>query len=349
MRYISAILGEYPAEFRPRRVESLGMAGGMSGAEFWRIDAPAGTLALRRWPHEHPTPERLRFIHGVLDHAAARGVTFVAAPIRTTRGESFIDRGGELWELARWMPGAADYERSPSHEKLLAAIKSLALFHQATSDFPIAATLRVARAPAIGRHLTRLTELLSGGVQSLSQAISNYTWPELVPLARRFLERLPHHLPRAIRRLEPFENVSFNLQPVLRDIWHDHVLFTGNDVTGIIDYGAVDIDTPVTDIARLLGSLAGDDESGFRVGLAAYVEVRPLAGYEQHAVAALDASGTILAGCNWLRWIYVERREFPNRAQVVERFRRIVARCENAAASIETPHTGRSPQGEQGP
>lgn len=116
------------------------------------------------------------------------------------------------------------------------------------------------------------------------------------------------------------------MQPCLRDIWHDHVLFTGEEVTGMIDYGGMDIDTPATDIARLLGSLVADDEAGWSTGLTAYADVRPLSSDEILAAKALDTSGTILAGCNWLRWIYVDGRSFEDRAQVAGRFRRIVER-----------------------
>jgi homoserine kinase type II len=130
------------------------------------------------------------------------------------------------------------------------------------------------------------------------------------------------------------------LQPCIRDIWHDHVLFTGSRVTGLIDFGAVAIDTPATDIARLLGSLADVTPLPFREGpgegsnepnvwhegLTAYSAIRPLSEKESLAVTALDAAGPILAGCNWIRWIYSDRREFENRGQIYERFRRIVSR-----------------------
>src|SRR5205823_635723 len=145
-------------------------------------------------------------------------------------------------------------------------------------------------------------------------------WPELTPLARRFLGLAPKCLPRAIQSIMPLATASFNLQPCLRDIWHDHVLFTGDAVTGLIDYGAIDFDTPATDIARLLGSLVEDDASGWNDGLAAYRTVRLLTDVEELAAKALNVSGPIVAGCNWLRWIYIDRRQFENRQQIIERF-----------------------------
>ena len=67
-----------------------------------------------------------------------------------------------------------------------------------------------------------------------------------------------------------YADASFALQPCLVDVWHDHVLFTGEEVTGVVDYAAMRLDVPHADLARLLGSLVEDDEAGWRAGLEAY-------------------------------------------------------------------------------
>src|SRR4051812_40610153 len=109
MRDLLAVVQKYPADCKPTSTEPLGSAGGMSGAQFWRMQTARGMLVLRRWPQEHPTPERLRFIHDVLFHVATRGVKFLAVPIRMQTGVSFVSEGDFLWELAPWLPGRADY------------------------------------------------------------------------------------------------------------------------------------------------------------------------------------------------------------------------------------------------
>jgi homoserine kinase type II len=326
MTEIHPLLSRYPADCQPSHIEPLGSAGGMSGAQFWRLTAPKGFLALRRWPVEHPSPERLQFIHALLTHAIRGGVSCLPLPIANRNGQTFAEHAGHLWELAPWLSGTADYERSPSTEKLRAALRALARFHVATADFPQRLSNKSEPAPI--RHLSRLRQLEHGGIDQLMNAIRDTTWPELAPLARRFVAALPCVVPRAIAQLEPLPAASLPLQPCVRDIWHDHVLYTGNEVTGLIDFGAVDIDTPATDIARLLGSLAGDDATDWQAGLAAYSAIRPLTHQETLAVFALDASGTILAGCNWIRWLHTERRQFENPGHIVARFRAIVARIE---------------------
>jgi Ser/Thr protein kinase RdoA (MazF antagonist) len=304
----------------------------MSGAQFWRMQSARGTLVLRRWPAEHPAPERLQFVHEVLFHAARNEIDFLAVPVRAKANISFISDAGHLWELAPWMPGVASYASSPTTEKLRAVMMALAKFHAAVADFPRTGSQHFARvAPAISRRLDQLSQIAEGGHSVLAKTINERVWPDLAPLARRFLATAPACLPSVIRVITPFAKTSFTLQPCLRDIWHDHVLFTGDVVTGIIDYGAIDFDTPATDIARLLGSLVDDDPVGWNEGLAAYRTVRPLTDDEEFAARALNVSGPIVAGYNWLRWIYIDGREFENQGQIVERFQRIVAVCESRA------------------
>jgi Ser/Thr protein kinase RdoA (MazF antagonist) len=335
LHQIQQIVRQYPAEFQPTMIEPLGSSGGMSGAQFWRIESASGALVLRRWPSEHPSAEQLRFIHDVLYHAARHGISFLAVPIRTVAGESFTFADGHLWELSPWLKGAADYERSPNPQKLAAAMKALAQFHLAVRDFLVPGSGNLTSSPsAISRRLSRLRQLSVRGTGELAEVINLQIWPELAPLARRFLATLPRILPRAIGQLKPLSEIPLSVQPCIRDIWHDHVLFTGNEVTGIIDFGAMQFDTPATDVARLLGSLVGDDEVEWRAGVNAYSEIRPLIADEQRAAKALDTSSTILAGCNWIRWICCDGRQFEDRARIVERFRQIVARCEFASSSI---------------
>jgi Ser/Thr protein kinase RdoA (MazF antagonist) len=326
---ISRILKNYPTDCQPTAVEALGSAGGLSGARFWRIVAPRGALVLRCWPIEHPTPAGLGFIHAVLRHVAGRGVDFLPIPLPTTNGDSFVRVAGRLWELAPWLAGSADYEHNPSVEKLRAAMQALAKFHLATDDF--ASGPRQGIPPAVSHRLKRLVELQNGGVESLVSAISSRTLPELAPLAVEFARALPRTVSAALSRLAPFEQSPFPLQPCIRDVWHDHVLFDGDRVTGLVDFGALQVDTPATDVARLLGSLAGDDAQAWRQGLEAYCSIHSLTDQELEAVPALDAAGTILAGCNWIRWIYIDQRRFDNQAQITERFAKLLGRVQHVS------------------
>src|SRR5690606_24026800 len=97
-----AVLGAYPRECRPARAIALGGGGGFSGAMLWRLETPAGQLCLRCWPPEHPSVERLQFIHAVLWHVRQEGFTLAPVPIETRNRTGFVEQHGRLWELCPW-------------------------------------------------------------------------------------------------------------------------------------------------------------------------------------------------------------------------------------------------------
>lgn len=318
------VLNHFPVDVRPRQVDSLGSAGGLSGARFWRFATGRGELVLRRWPQEHPPPDRLQFIHAVLRHAAEGSLSFLPVPLATTAGESFVEHAGHLWELTPWLPGVADFPQVPSDARRDAAMTALARFHVATEDFAQGGVPQPA--PTVVERRQRLEGLFREEATSMRSQFEDDASPTIAPIARRFLALATEQLPAVIRLLEPHVERPFALQPAIRDVWHDHVLFTGDQVTGLIDFGAMRIDTPVADVARLLGSLAGDDTRMWEGGIAAYEQVRSLSPDERSAVVALDVAGTLLGGCNWVRWVFLERRRFERTEVVRGRLQALLAR-----------------------
>jgi homoserine kinase type II len=104
------------------------------------------------------------------------------------------------------------------------------------------------------------------------------------------------------------------------------LLFEGDRLTGLIDYGAVKIDHVAVDLARLLGSLVPNDTAGWQVGLRAYRRHAPLDAEEEALAQALDETGTVVGVANWLRWLYEEKRSFADRSAVARRLAELVDR-----------------------
>ncbi len=114
------------------------------------------------------------------------------------------------------------------------------------------------------------------------------------------------------------------LQPCLCDVWHDHVLFEGAAVSGIVDYGSVKMDHVAVDLARLLGSLS----DGGRELLDAYDRVRPLSSEERELIAVLEETGTIIGAANWLRWLYRDGTRYDDLDGVAQRLGSLVTRLQ---------------------
>jgi len=355
------ILDRYAAAVQPLGpVEPLGSAGGFSGAQFWRWTSALGPLGLRRWPREHPSPARLRWIHALALHVSRGGFPRVPLPLATRDGETFVTHGGHLWELAPWLPGQAEeWPRShrpwlaaeeqpvattqppamggpstsplPFGPRVSAALRALAQFHLAAATMPGGTS--AGAAPSATERLERLRALRCGGRARLATQVREREaqWPELAQRAESLFARFDAAAPVVEPQLERAAARTLPLQPCLRDIWSAHVLYGRDEVTGIVDLGAARIDQVATDVARLTGSLVGDDPRGWEQAIAAYTELRLLSGDELHLAAALDAAAVLMSGISWIEWVFAEGRTFADAAAVLRRVDENLARLAHLA------------------
>jgi Ser/Thr protein kinase RdoA (MazF antagonist) len=302
----------------------LGNHGGFSGARLWHIDGPTGPLCLRAWPAGF-SPERLLFIQLGMNCARNAGLAFVPrtfAPLQRTFRNEYA---GRLWELQEWLPGEADYHRRPSPAKLRAACAALAQLH---ACWPSSDRFDAGPYPAVRRRLEAVREwreLVRSGWRPLAQAAADDPARLAAEQAQQILPSRIDAIPDLLKR---WNTRIWPLQPCLCDVWHDHVLFDGDHLTGIVDYGAMKIDHPAVDVARLLGSLVEDDPEGWATGLAAYRGVRPFTAEEEELARALDLSGTVVGASAWLRWLYHDGKGFADRVAAARRLEVLVKRIE---------------------
>jgi Ser/Thr protein kinase RdoA (MazF antagonist) len=149
--------------------------------------------------------------------------------------------------------------------------------------------------------------------------------------ARTFLEHFPVLAPRVSDVLQHACRHLVSLQPCIRDVWHDHVLYLGDQVTGLIDFGSLRDDHFACDIARLLGSLVRDDQSGWLAGTTAYAQLCPLSAVDRQLITAYDESGVLLSSMNWIQWLYADHRTFDDANRVAQRCAEIAGRLQQLA------------------
>lgn len=332
---IAPVLEHYPGLGPICRVYALANAGGFSGASIWRIEREAEDLCLRRWPQGHPTPERLAFIHGNLLQFSLAGLTCVPLPMTCSSGQTFVAWQGHLWELTSWMPGRADFLANPSRSRLANVMETVAKLHRvaeshagrsAIPPFGISPTL-------LARH-NQLSRLLSGEAGKIAAAVGRFASPPLQERGTRLLAHFRRRAPHVeVKLQEAMKIKGIALFPVIRDLWHDHILFTDDQVTGIIDFGAMQVDSAACDLSRLLGSLVGNDRDEWIFARESYSKVRPISLGEWELVQALDEVLLILAGLNWLDWICVQGRTFENYSAIYARLDEMLLRLEDFGAS----------------
>ena len=316
-----SVFGLFAFADRGSRLESLGNGGGFSGARCgaaWRT-SPRIVCA---WP-VGTAPRFLHRLHDLMNAAVGRGLDFVPAVCAMRAGPTWLERAGRLWELTHWLPGQADFHVQPTLGKLRSACAALARLHTVWQSDPTTEP-----SPAVFRRLRVIEEwrqLLRsgwrprfGGVETaVLDSVAERAW-NLLPVA---VERLP-------ALLEPWRQRPLPLQFCLCDVWHDHLLYEGETLTGLVDYGAVKLDHVAVDLARMLGSLVGDDRGRWEAGLRVYREVRPLTAEEEALATVLDRSGTVLGAVNWLRWLYHDGRRFEDLGLVARRLKGLVGRIE---------------------
>lgn len=293
-------------------MESLGVSGGFSGAVIWRVSVAGTELCLRRWPQVHPSLNGLMAMHGLLQHVSAAGFDRVPVPLSTRFGETYFVNEDHLWELTPWLPGKPLLSSAPTQTRLSAALKVLAQFHQLAETYQYQQSKPTAApSPGLLERLATLQRLQRGELQHFWQATRAAEASDLRELAFELLEGIGHSVNAVGAYLEQVARIPLPLQWCLRDVRHDHILFGDEQVTGLLDFGAVAVESVAGDVARLLGSLANEDQEIWPHGIEAYERHRPLATAERQAIVGFDRGGVICSAANWVRWLFVEGRSFP--------------------------------------
>ena len=124
------------------------------------------------------------------------------------------------------------------------------------------------------------------------------------------------------------------LQPCLRDARAEHFLFEGEQLTGLVDFGAMGVDSVAGDLARLIGEWLDGDTRARGDALEAYERVRPLEPAEIILIGVFETSADLLIGERWVRWHYVEGRRFDDPQAVSKGLARGLKRLERLAREL---------------
>lgn len=336
-----AWFGDAPVRLRP-----LG-GDGFSGATPVRATAVAGAGDVVLKPFPEAARSQVVWVHGLMRHLRERGCDAIPEVLETATGSTIADDGrGGIWEAVRFVAGTAT--ATPSTEQAAAAGEALARIHLAAAEWPLA-PITSGRAGAVLRRVEQATRLLDHPWRLLPRTGGGGSGLAIEMSSR--LERASSiadasDLPEALRCIVGFRAPPVVRHAVLRDVWSGHVLFAGDRlprVAGIVDCHAAAVDTPATDVARLIGSWCREADVPADVAwadaVAAYERVRPLESAERLLIPWLDASGTILGLDNWFRWVLLEGRQFANAAQVLGRADCLLTRLPAAIAAVRRVQT----------
>lgn len=223
----------------------------------WCVERSTGdALVLRRYDAARPA-RAVAYEHDLLAFLAERSWP-VAVPLATAAGATAAEAEGARWALFPLLPGAPPPDESIFLQRRGAL---LALVHADLAEWE--GRLHRDRVDdfdaAVRPHGLASFELLLARVHAVDPMRANM----LAVLRARVEEQL-----------EACGYADLSPRPLWGACTSEHVLFDGNDVTGLVDFAAARADTRAVDIAESL--LADTRSIGWRI-------IRWVAGYSAHA------------------------------------------------------------------
>jgi Ser/Thr protein kinase RdoA (MazF antagonist) len=349
--HVEQVLRLYPGVLGSLDIAPIQPEPGFSGADVLRLTGESGEYCLRGWPvnFAHSLPQiRLLGLHQLLRSISEAGVDQVAVPIATVQGATVVERFGRTWQLEPWMPGRACFREDPNDRRLCAAMECLAEWHNAARSFQCPpncarwfSSTPSGVSPACGERWQSLSLWLAKNLDRVADRIRSDTDREFRQVSLEIVDLVRRTGPGVQQEIGAAVHWPVPLQPCLRDVWHDHILLTGDRVTGLIDPSACRSESVATDLARLLGSLVGDQADRWNRALEVYAGYRRLNSAERRLVGVLDRSAVVLSGLTWLR-----RRYLPDAAEgcsfdwerVLDRLQSIAVRLRTLAKSDKRVH-----------
>ncbi|MEZ6093497.1 MAG: phosphotransferase [Pirellulaceae bacterium] len=308
---------------------------GFSISTIYQIsDSNRGSLfCLRNWGDNAIAATRLNWIHERLKDLEQ--FSFIPNVQKTSHGESYVQKNEQLWELTTWVPGTASFNLAPNSFRLKNIIEAINALHETwakvESDH--------GRSPAIAERVEILEQLqprLKAAIPStetLQRVFRNIDFGVTQHLASKLSFQL-----LAESQTLHWNDMSRRLQPVVKDLRHEHILFTGDYVTGIVDFGAMAIDCVECDWARLLGSLRFGNISVWQLARELIQKNSLPIPIDWNLVKWLHRSSTLIAWTNWLEWMSDSSSGYAQLPHAWERFSWTTAQllgCENGDDNSE--------------
>ena len=328
------------------------VSGGFSGARVWKVQSREGlqyAIRLTDCP-EAGEIDRRNALCEWMASAFASGLNCVPAPLKPVtgglsgadgrfqcRGYLLKDAAG-IWQMEPWMPGES-LSGSPTATQLSEAMGVLGRIHLSGRIFAVSSSssaclrVQVAASPGINRRLKIVQELLSGFLASLQSMARADLDRRFGGAAKRACGILCRRLQGLQAMLMAASDVSVPLQPLLRDLWRPHVLYSGDRVTGVIDWNAAATDHVSMDAARLLRSWYRTDHECLRLAMQQFCDDRRMPPYERSLLQAFDAANVLLSPVTWMRRRYSGVLADPVDDSACSRFEELVTIAESCSES----------------
>lgn len=301
------------------QIQRLKTDDGFSGSLLWKISSQESDYLLRCWP-DQTKRERIEWIHQVQSQIRESGFQFTPRLYQSENSQTFVNVDGRFWELASWMPGTSISRFDQAESRVLYRFGHLAQFHIHSAKIPAATPTQSGCSSTFQERIELIEYFAAIPQEQIIAAIQRTQWSEFITTAVELLEAYRKQSQQLMLDLNSVKHLRFILQPCLRDARGEHFLFDSGEVSGLIDYGAMRMESVAVDLARLSSttirsSLAEQHDKA----IARYEQYRPLSSDEKSLIPVLMNSSRYLTGMNWIRWVALENRQFDNPNGVLAR------------------------------
>ncbi|MFM7166403.1 MAG: phosphotransferase family protein [Planctomycetaceae bacterium] len=286
--------------------------GGLSEATVWQVQDLSGELfAVKVWQPDSAAQVRHRcFVRRWMLSASESCPDIVPRPrahagMRGAEPALILQQGRFAWQVESWRPGQflcgvpAPECLESTALKLLPLYVSGRAFGVRWSSSTLA--LENTQSKAILRRAELVEELQQGCLRRLSQAAHRCGDAEVTAAVLQFSQWLQSWLPWLHLQLQPWCSQTMMLQPVLRDLRTENVLYQDGQISGVIDWDAAGVDHPCLDVARLLRSWYPQDGAARVAATDCWAKLWQLSARERQLLSVFDASIVMLNPVVWLQ------------------------------------------------
>lgn len=270
-------------------------------------------FAIRCWGRsveDRDSIQRILFFQQSAHHALNDSI--VPEVLHWTDQTTCLEIDGSIWTIERWRPGDfLKHNARVSDQLLQNAFQVLERLHT------VGRALGVQRAIAPG-ILERSSKLAKWSSTDWSQRTmrnakkfrtfpsNRLEWNSCESILESAIDHFHRHRISFTSQLQRL-SIPTDCYWVIRDLWRENMLIQEDQVTGIIDFGASRIDSPILESVRWLSSWLSPDDA--RAG--EYLEDRRWLSRDEYRF--FDYLSTLLSLIQWFDWLLNEDRTFEGR------------------------------------
>jgi Ser/Thr protein kinase RdoA (MazF antagonist) len=308
---------------------------GLSTAIVYRVETLSNWYALKRWPILMDR-DRLNAIHRFQQYLSDGDKACTPRLLKWCHGETLLEAEGVYWEIAEWKSGhPVERLGQSSQTQLLNCVEAIARLHEQSRSYEALVQI----APGLKQRyegLLHAIEPIEHKRNKFLDSISSHDQYESTKTLKEIYLRAMRVIPQVIEPLHRLSETPTVCFWVLRDVWREHLLYRGDQVVGILDFGAARIDWPGLDLARSIGTLLLDSDPRWSIAHSAYLQRRPDCQITLPDLKNVHRASVALSALQWLDWFAEGQFDWTNQSS---RYWNRVLELQRQLADIEKPET----------